>query len=108
MVIFDLAAALFAAFGLTCLAWLLYGKLILPVGAEGASVRAVVAAAGDGSGLELTVSGLLWLRRTGLWRGTICIENRGLDAEGAALARRLTDQPGVELFDLLSPADERT
>lgn len=93
----EVLIALLAAFGLVCLGWLAFGKMVLPVGGKTTRVVALVSAAGDGGGLEQTVSGLLWLRRTGLWRGRVVIEDKGLGPEGLALARRLTEYPGVEL-----------
>lgn len=93
----EFLTALLAAFGLVCLGWLAFGKMILPVGGEGLTVRAVVLAKGDGGGLEQTMAGLLWLRRTGLWRGRILIVDRGLSPEGLAVARRYTDHSGVEV-----------
>ena len=87
-------AILLAAFGLVSLGWLALGALLLPVG-RGA--RVTVPAQGGGEGLEQTVRGLLWLRRTGLWRGEIVIEDRGLDGDGRALARALAERSGVSL-----------
>ena len=69
------------------------GRLLLPVLLP---IRAVVYGAGRGDGLEQTVKGLLWLRRAGLWRGRVIIEDRGLDREGLLLARMLARQDGVE------------
>jgi len=93
----EILTALLAAFGLVCLGWLIFGRLVLPVGTDGPAVRAVVAGTGDGSGLEQTVGGLLWLRRSGLWRGTVVIVDRGMDPGGLALARSLAQRTGVEL-----------
>lgn len=93
----ELLVALLAAFGLVCLGWLAFGRMVLPVGGEGMTVCAVVPAKGDGGGLEQTVSGLLWLRRSGLWRGRILIVDRGLSQEGLAVARRFAEDCGVEL-----------
>lgn len=86
---------LFSAFGLVSLIWLALGALLLP---GDCSVRAAVTGRGRGDGLEQTVRALLWLRRTGLWRGVIVIEDGGLDAAGRTLARTLAEQTGV-LFD---------
>lgn len=94
---FEILAALLAAFGLVCLGWLAFGRLLLPVGGGETPACAVVLAVGDGGALEQTVSGLLWLRRTGLWRGRILIVDRGLDREGLAVARRFAGEGGVEL-----------
>ena len=83
---------LLAAFGLVSLGWLALGALLLP---GRCAVRLTVPAQGGGEGLEQTVKGLLWLRRTGLLRGEIVIEDRGLDGDGAALARALAEERGV-------------
>ena len=85
-------AILLAAFGLAGLGWLALGTLLLP---GRCAARFVVSAQGGGEGLEQTVKGLLWLRRTGLWRGRIVIEDCGLDEDGAALARALAEENGV-------------
>ena len=41
--------------------------------------------------------GLLWLRRTGLWRGTVILRDTGLDGQGRALASALSLRDGVRL-----------
>ncbi len=91
--IFELIAALLAAFGLVSLGWLAIGALLLP---PVCPARMVVEAKGSGDGLEQSVKAILWLRRTGLWWGDVVIEDCGLDREGVALARALADQNGVE------------
>ena len=90
--IFPFFAILLAAFGLVSLGWLALGALLLP---GRCAARMVVPARDGGEGLEQTVKGLLWLRRTGLWRGEIVIEDCGLDGDGAALARMLAEKSGV-------------
>ena len=85
-------AVLLAAFGLVSLGWLSLGALLLPGGCAG---RMVVDAKCPAEGLEQSVKGLLWLRRSGLWRGEVVIEDRGLDEGGAALARALAQKHGV-------------
>lgn len=90
--IFQFIGALLAAFGLVSLGWLALGALLLPGGCPG---RMVLAARGDGDGLEQAVRWALWLRRTGLWRGDVVIEDRGLTADGLALARLLAGEGGV-------------
>lgn len=92
MEIIQFLAVLLAAFGLVSLSWLALGALLLP---GSCAVRTVVCAQGGGEGLEQTVKGLLWLRRTGLWRGEIVIEDCGLDGDGAALARALAEESGM-------------
>ena len=90
--IVQFVAILLAAFGLVGLGWLALGALLLP---GRCAVRLTVPARGGGEGLEQTVRGLLWLRRTGLWRGEVVIEDCGLDGDGAALARALAEEGGV-------------
>ena len=85
-------AILLAAFGLVSLSWLVLGALLLPGRCE---ARLTVPAQGGGEGLEQTVKGMLWLRRAGLWRGEIVIEDCGLDGDGLALARALAEKNGV-------------
>ena len=90
--IVQFIAVLLAAFGLVSLGWLALGALLLP---GRCAARFVVPARGGGEGLEQTVRSLLWLRRTGLWRGELVIEDRGLDGDGLALARTLAGESGV-------------
>ena len=90
--VFELLAVLLAAFGLVSLGWLAVGALLLP---GVCPARMVVEASGDGGGLEQTVKAMVWLRRTGLWRGEIVIEDCGLDEDGGLLARTLAGQSGV-------------
>ena len=90
--VFQFLAVLLAAFGLVSLGWLALGTLVL---SGGCAARMVIAADGDGGGLEQAVRAALWLRRTGLWRGAIVIDDHGLDGRGAALARALAGQRGV-------------
>ena len=85
-------AILLAAFGLVSLGWLALGALLLP---GRCAARFTVSARDGGEGLEQTVKGLLWLRRAGLWRGEIVIEDCGLDPDGLALARALAEKSGV-------------
>lgn len=90
--IIQFIAVLLAAFGLVSLGWLALGALVLP---GGCAARMVIAADGDGGGLEQAVRAALWLRRTGLWRGEVVIEDAGLTVDGRALARLLAEEPGV-------------
>ncbi len=85
-------AVLLAAFGAVSLGWLALGALLLPGECPG---RMVIGAAGDAAGLEQAVRGALWLRRTGLWRGRIVIEDLGLTESGRALAQLLSAEGGV-------------
>lgn len=88
----QFAAVLLAAFGLVSLGWLALGALLLP---GTCAARVVVEARGGGDGLEQTVRALLWMRRSGLWRGDVVIEDGGLDEGGAELARALAEENGI-------------
>lgn len=90
----ELLLSLLAAFGLMCLLWLGAGWLLFPLRCP---ARIVLEAHGHGEELEQAVRGLLWLRRAGLWRGTVVIRDEGLDERGLALARTLSLRWGVEL-----------
>ena len=72
----EIVLALLAVVGLLSLGWLLFGKILTPVG--GGRVCAVVPGEGDGGDLEQAVTGLLWLRGGGLMRGTVVIADCGL------------------------------
>jgi len=85
--------AVLAVFGLACVVWLAYGWLLTP---GNCPVQAVVTAAGSGEGLEQTVRGLLWLRRSGLLQGTVTIRDGGLTRDGLVLALTLARRDGVE------------
>lgn len=90
--IMQFIAVLLAAFGAVSLGWLALGALLLPGKCPG---RMVIGGSGNGAGLEQTVRAALWLRRTGLWRGEVVIEDLGLTEDGRALARLLAGEGGV-------------
>ena len=92
MEVFQFFGVLLAAFGLVSLGWLALGTLLLPVDCP---TQTVITGRGRGDGLEQSVKALLWLRRTGLWRGEVIIEDCGLDADGTALAQMLAEKTGV-------------
>lgn len=98
----ELLLSLLAAFGLMCLLWLGVGWMLLPLRCP---ARVELEAQGGGEELERGVRGLLWLRRAGLWRGTVVLRDGGLDERGLALARTLARQEGVELTAPKKPAD---
>lgn len=83
-----------AVFAMGGLIWLARGWMLLP---GPCPVEVVIPAAGTGDGLEQTVRGLLWLRRTGLLRCTLSIRDEGLTEGGTVLALLLARQEGVEL-----------
>ena len=92
--IVEILLSLLAVFGLLCLSWLLFGRLLSPA-SWSAPAYAVVPARGDGAGLEQTVKGLLWLRAGHL--------------ERFRLARLLADrEPGVLLCPLAALPDRLT
>lgn len=82
----EAVLSLLAAAGLIALGWMLFGRLLTPVGGGGERVYAVVPAQGAGDGLERAVDGLLWLRGGDLARFTIVIADNGLDETGQAVA----------------------
>ena len=88
--------ALLAATGLLALAWLCFGKLLLPVsgGAGGGAVYAVVPVQGEAETLEHDVRGLCWIRGGAAARFTIIIADAGLTPRGRAVALALMGEQG--------------
>lgn len=94
--ILQVLLALLAAVGLLALGWVLFGRLVTPVGRDSGPVYAVVPAQDKGEHLEQDVKGLLWLRGGELARFTIVIADNGLDPEGRAVAAALlADSTGL-------------
>ena len=85
--ILEVVLILLAAAAVLGLGWVLFGRLVCPVGSGG--VYAVIPASGDGANLEQDVKGLLWLRGGELARFTIVIADGGLNAAGRAAASAL-------------------
>ena len=85
--ILEVVLILLAAAGLLGLGWVLFGRLVCPVGSGG--VYAVIPASGDGANLEQDVRGLLWLRGGELARFTIVIADGGPTAAARAAASAL-------------------
>lgn len=97
----ELTLALLAAVGLLCLGWVLFGKLLTPLGRLGAPLYAVVRGEGDGSGLEHTVNSLIWLRGKDLADCPLILVDAGLDEEGRQVAERLLQRwPAICLCTL--------
>ena len=96
MELLEILLALAAAFGLLALGWLLFGRLVAPVGLGG-PVYAVVRARGDGAGLEQDVNGLLWLASEGMPAARVVIVDAGLTPTGRRRAELLAGQSAVEL-----------
>lgn len=91
--ILQAVLALLSAAGLLALAWLGFGKLLLPAGGTGgAPIWAVVPARGGAETLEHDIRALCWLRGWGAARFTIVIADDGLSAAGRALAHALMAQ----------------
>ena len=91
----QVLAALLIVAGLLGLGWLLFGKLVAPVGEEG-RVFAVIPARGDAETLEHDVQGLLWLRGSDLAAFTVVIADYGLSDQGRILALLLQRrEPGL-------------
>lgn len=88
-IIMETVVAFLAAGGLLALGWILFGRLLVPVGED---TFAVVWARGAGETLEHDLSGLLWLRAGGMARMTIVVVDGGLDNEGLALATALLER----------------
>ena len=86
--IWEVILALLASAGLLALAWVSFGRLLLPVGTWGPAY-AVVPASGDGERLEQDLAGLRWLRKGGMARFTVVIADCGLSGQGRRLAERL-------------------
>ena len=84
--------ALLAATGLLALAWLCFGKLLLPV--SGGAVYAVLPVQGEAETLEHDVRGLCWLRGGQAARFTIIIADAGLTPRGRAVALALMGEQG--------------
>lgn len=96
-VFLECIALLCILFGVMGLVWLLFGRLLWPVGGTESTLWMVVLARGDGGTLEHTVRGLGWLCRAGLWRGRILMVDRGLTPEGQEVALRLARNGRAEL-----------
>lgn len=90
--------AALAALGLGTIFWLIWGLFLIPVGTIG-TVHIRVLASGDAQTLEHTLSGLLWLQRSGLLEAQIDIVDAGLDETGRICAIRLVHvHPGTRLL----------
>lgn len=81
--------ALFAAMGAGALGWLLFGRLVAPVGKE---MRVLLPARGDGEGLEQAMAGLRWLSAAGLADFRVAVVDHGLSGEGRRLAAHLAER----------------
>ena len=94
----ELTLALLAAVGLLCLGWVLFGKLLTPVGKLGAPMYILVRGEGNGVGLEHTVNTLVWLRGRNLTDCPLLLVDAGLNEEGRRMAGLLLNRwPEIRL-----------
>lgn len=101
----EIILALLAVFGLFSALWLLCRRSLSAQAGDQPGACAVVAARGDGSGLEQTVKELLWLRLGGARHYAVLIADTGLDPKGRAVAAALANSlPEV----LLCPMERLT
>ena len=101
----EIILALLAVFGLFSALWLLCRRALSAQAGDQPGACAVVAARGDGSGLEQTVKELLWLRLGGARHYAVFIADAGLDPKGRAVAAALANSlPEV----LLCPMERLT
>jgi len=91
----EILFAALAAIGLAALVWLVFGRLVAPVGRfrhSGCGLFAVLLARGDGGELEHAVTGLKWLQGKCLADFTILIADAGLDEDGQRVAAALMER----------------
>ena len=94
----ELLLALFVALGLLCMGWILFGKMLTPVGKLGAPMYIMIRGEGDGLGLEHTVNTLIWLRGKDLTDCPLLLVDAGLNEEGRAVAALLLNRwPEIRL-----------
>lgn len=105
----ETLGVLLAGAGLFIFGWLLFGRLLAPIGTKG-PIWAVLPASGDGEGLEHDLRGLLWLRQSGMACLRVVIADCGLTGEGRELAGLLSRReediafcPAAEVADLIGP-----
>ena len=80
--------------------WLIHGALLLPIRSGSCeSITITVSAFGEAPEREMQLRGLLWLRSHGLIPCRICIEDTGLSAEFAAVARCFAAEYGIIVSD---------
>ena len=99
----EAAAATLCVLGLTGALWWLLGRMLRPLPRGSAFV--LLRGRGEGTGLEQTVRGFIWLRSLGVLNSSILIADLGLNPRGREIALRLCARwPGVILW----PAEELT
>lgn len=86
-ILLEVIMSLLSVLGLLSVGWLCFGHLLTPAGNE--RTVTVLPGRGDGEDLEQAVTGLLWLRGSGLLEGRILIADCGLTDEGRSAAQAL-------------------
>ena len=82
------------------LLFLLHELLLCPVRpGKGERVEAVLRVRGEAPGLEATLRGLVWLRRSGRVRMDILLLDEGMAAETRDTAERLCADEGLRLLE---------
>lgn len=105
--IVEILLSLLAVFGLLCLSWLLFGRLLSPASCPPRPMPWCLPggwsrSGADGEGTFVAPAGHLE-------RFTLVIADAGLDSEGRRLARLLADrEPGVLLCPLAALPDRLT
>ena len=100
MMLLEISLSILSAAGLLALGWMLFGRLVAPVGGS-QPVAAVLHAEGDAEGLEHTVNGLLWLTKGEMARFDIVIADAGLSEAGRKAATLLAErEPRITLCDI--------
>ena len=89
--------SLLAVFGLFSALWLLFRRAMYTQAGNQPGACAVVAARGDGTGLEQTVKELLWLRLGGARPYTVLIAEAGLDTNGKGATGALANSHPQDL-----------
>ena len=96
-VFWDAVLAGVCILGLALVGWWLFGLLLRPLPGREASV--ILAARGDGEGLEQQLRSFIWLRSLGLLRCPIVIADVDLTPRGWEMALRLAGRwPEVALW----------
>ena len=93
----EAAAATLCILGLTGALWWLLGRMLRPLPRGSAFV--LLRGMGEGTGLEQTVRGFVWLRSLGVLNSPTLIADLGLNPRGREIALRLCARwPGVILW----------
>lgn|GEM_PF-782147 len=92
-VVWEAILALLGAFGVLCIGWLLFGRLLSPAGwGRKPCIYTVLPTAGGGEGLEQAVRSSLWFQGGQQTAVRIVIADGGLDEAGRAAVSALVRQ----------------